>query len=352
MNAISAAVNDILTPGKRWGTRRVADAGGLFKMIAIDQRAVMTGPIAEKLGAGKSPFEDAVRIKSIITGHLAPHSTAMLLDPIYGYEKPIAVMPPDRGLMLAYEHAPVEHTPGGRKSIPIPGWSVPQIRRIGADAVKVLVWYRADASDDVRAHQEAFVEAAGKACAENDITLLLEPLVYPLPGEDPATLVPRRRQMVLDSIRPFCDPKFGVDIFKVEPPAPIFSVPDPNGPEAAAIQEGYDALAAMLPRPWVMLSAAAGPADFRRSLEYAYRAGASGYLAGRAIWADAFDRFPDYDALEKGVIDSIAYVKEINALTDRMATPWTKHRAFAGTGREAPPSTTFVEDYGKTFAAA
>lgn len=47
-------------------------------------------------------------------------------------------------------------------------------------------------------------------------------------------------------------------------------------------------------RPWVMLSAGAGKLQFRNILTHVYRAGASGYLAGRAIWLDAFAHFPDW----------------------------------------------------------
>ena len=58
----------------------------------------------------------------------------------------------------------------------------------------------------------------------------------------------------------------------------------------------FDHLGRAAGRPWVMLSAGAGKDDFRRILTFAYRAGASGYLAGRAIWWDAFQSFPDLDA--------------------------------------------------------
>jgi len=196
--------------------------------------------------------------------------------------------------------------------------------------VKVLVWYRADAAPAIRAHQEAFVRAAGAACRAQDITHLLEVLIYPLPGEDPASMEARREQLVLDSIRPFTDPEYGVDIFKLEPPGAIHAVPAPDGPGAAALQAAYDRMAAMLPRPWVMLSAGAGAADFARSLRYAYRAGASGYLAGRAIWAEAFDHFPDFAAMENALAgDSQRILLELNALTDAEATPWHAHAAFA-----------------------
>jgi tagatose 1,6-diphosphate aldolase len=320
-----------ISPGKLWGMRRLADARGLWKMLAMDQRTPLFGPIARARGTAEAPFEDVARVKQLLARHLAPLASTVLLDPIYAYARAIQEIPANKGLIIAHEHSVTENTPAGRKSHPIPHWSVPQIRRIGGDAVKVLVWYRPDAPAAIRAHQEAFVRAAGEACREQDITHLLEVLIYPLPGEDPAAMEVRREQLVLESIRPFTDPAYGVDIFKLEPPGPIGGVPDPDGPDAALLQAAYDRMARMLPRPWVMLSAGAGAADFMRSLRYAYRAGAAGYLAGRAIWAEAFQAFPDFGAMDRALASSSRRnLEELNALTDRLASPWTAHAAFGG----------------------
>lgn len=336
----------MISPGKLWGMRRLADARGAWKMVAIDQRTPLFGPIARARGVAEPPFEDVTEVKRLLARHLAPRASAILMDPIYAYPDAIGVIPPHIGLMLSYEHSVTENTPEGRKSYPIPGWSVEKTRRIGADAVKVLVWYRADLSPAIRAHQEDFVRVAGEACRKNDVVMLLEVLVYPLPGEDEASLAPRRRDLVIESIRPFCDPAYGIDIFKVEPPGPIHAVPDPNGEGAAAVQAGYDAMAAMLPRPWVMLSAGAGAADFVRSMEYAYRAGASGYLAGRAIWADAFRKFPDYAAFERALeTDSVANLERLNELTDAEATPWVRHGGLGRGPELSIRAGEFPEDY-------
>lgn len=320
-----------LSPGKLWGQRRLADANGSWAMLAIDQRTPLFVPIAEKRGTKEPPVEDIVEVKRLITKHLAPKASAILLDPLYAYTQGINEIPPQTGLVLSYEHSITENTPQGRKSFPIPNWSVGKTRRIGGDAVKVLVWYRADAAPEIRAHQEAFVLAAAEACRANDIVMLLEVLIYPLPGEDPASIAPRREQLVLDSIKPFTDPKYAIDIFKVEPPGVIHNVPDPNGKEAAALQKSYDKMAAMLPRPWVMLSAGAESDDFERTMHYAYRSGAAGYLAGRAVWSQAFSHFPDYKTMEKGLInDSVGVLDRLNALTAKKGNPWHKHAAFGG----------------------
>ena len=315
-----------MSPGKLWGMRRLADANGHLQMVAIDQRTPIFGPIAAARGATEPTREDIVAVKQLLARHLAPHSSAILMDPNWAYPLSIGEVPPQVGVILSYEHHVTENTPGGRMSIAIPDWSVAKTRRIGADAVKVLVWYRADASPEVRAHQEAFVEAAGQACRDHDIVMLLEVLIYPLPGEETATMEARREELVLDSIRPFCDPRYAVDIFKLEPPGAIHRVPDPDGPDASALQAAYERMAAMLPGPWVMLSAGAGPADFERSLHYAYRAGASGYLAGRAIWWEPFRNFPDLRKMENGLAsESVAVLDRLNALTNSSAAPWYAH---------------------------
>ncbi len=320
-----------ISPGKLWGLRRLADACGRWKMVAIDQRTPLMAPIAARRGVAEAPYEDLAAVKAAVTRALAPEASAMLLDPNFAYPRCAGEMPATKGLVLALEHHLTDETPAGRRSAEIPYWSVAKIRRIGADAVKLLVWYRPDADAAVRAHQQAFVQRMGRNCREHDIVLLLELLVYPLAGDAPGQLEAQRTQLVLDSMRDFAAADFGVDIYKLEPPAALRNVPDPGGAEAAAVQATYDKLGALTTRPWVLLSAAAGPDDFRRSLTYACRAGASGYLCGRAIWQSAFEHFPDMAALERTLATvSAPYVRELNELTDRLATPWMRHVALGG----------------------
>lgn len=320
-----------LTPGKLWGMRRLADPAGRLKMIAIDQRTPLMQPIAQKRGLAEAPYEDIAAVKVAITRALSPHSSAMLMDPNYAYPRCAGEMPAAKGLCISLEHHVTEDTAKGRLSCTIPSWSARSIRTIGADAVKLLVWYRPDADREVREHQQAFVRRIGRECREQDLVLLLELLVYPLPGEAPGHVTENRTRLVLDSMRDFADAGYGVDIYKLEPPAVLRDVPDPEGSKAADVQSAYDELAALATRPWVLLSAAAGPADFERSLTYAFRAGASGYLCGRAIWQGAFEKFPDLPAMGQVLAtESVRYVQSINALADKLAVPWTRHPAWEG----------------------
>ena len=335
-----------LSPGKYWGMRRLADEQGRWKMIAIDQRTPLMQPIAQKRGLKEAPYDDLANVKTAVTRHLSPHSSAMLLDPNYAYPGCVESMPPSVGLILSLEHHLTQESPQGRRSLVIPHWSAAKIRRIGADAVKLLVWYRPDADPAVVEHQQAFVRQIGRECTAQDIVLLLELLVYALPGDAPDYLATHRTRLVIDSMRDFADVSFGVDIYKLEPPVAVSAVPDPAGLQAPAVQKAYDELGALTTRPWVLLSAGAGPADFRKSLEYAYRAGASGYLCGRAIWHGAFERFPDFEAMNQALArDSVPYVAAINQLTDRLATPWQQHGCWKDGVSLAGAGPQFCEHY-------
>ena len=331
-----------LSAGKLWSMRRLADGGGRFKMTAVDQRPPIFGLIRDKRGGDEVAFDDVADVKVSLTRALAGQSSAMLLDPIWAYGRCVEHVNPGQGLLVTLEDHAFEETPGGRKSWEIENWSVAKIKRLGADGVKILAWYRPDASDAVRAHQEAFVERVGRACAEHDICFLLELLVYPLAGEGDGA---GRPDSVVESLRVFSDPRFGVDLFKMESPIAAAKVPDPESAEAAACQAIFDQLGQIATRPWVMLSAGAGMADFKRVLTYAYRAGASGYLCGRAIWLEAAKNFPDLAAMERELAgDGMAYMADINRLTDAFAVPWRQHAAFA--------DGVFLEGAGEDFPGA
>jgi len=138
-------------------------------------------------------------------------------------------------------------------------------------------------------------------------------------------------QLVLDSVRDFAAPEFGIDVFKLESPVPAETVPEPDGQGAGEVQALFDEMGRLAGRPWVMLSAGAGKAAFKRVLTYAYRAGASGYLAGRAIWWEAFQAFPDMAAMGAGLrSDGVTYMEDLNALTDAHAMPWIDHACYGG----------------------
>ncbi|MBL8835986.1 MAG: tagatose 1,6-diphosphate aldolase [Alphaproteobacteria bacterium] len=323
-----------LSAGKFWGLRRLATADGHFAMLAIDQRPPIEALVKARRGVASASFDDIVAVKVALARALAGQASALLMDPVYAYWAAVEHARPDRGLLLTLEDHRFAETPGGRRGAPIADWSVGKIKRLGADGVKLLVHYRPDAAPEIRRHQQDFVARAGAECREHDICLLLELLVYPLAGDtvqltDPA----RRAALVIDSVREFADPRYGVDLFKLESPIAAADLPDPDagGDAVERARAAFAALGAAATRPWVMLSAGAAMAQFARVLHYAYEAGASGYLAGRAIWWEAAQAFPDPIALDRRLRDEAApYMDALNRLTAARAVPWMRHAAFAG----------------------
>ena len=68
-------------------------------------------------------------------------------------------------------------------------------------------------------------------------------------------------------------------------------------------------------------------------------AGASGYLAGRAIWLKAFGHFPDWQAIESGLRgEATAYMRSLNTLTDHNARPWHTHACYGPGGARVLPA--------------
>ena len=151
-------------------------------------------------------------------------------------------------------------------------------------------------------------------------------LLYPLAGDTDQTKdyveqAGKRADHVLKTVEIMAAPDFAVDVFKLESPIPAKEVPPAGDGEIAAL---FTEMGRLAGRPWVMLSAGASQAAFRNVLDYAFAAGASGFLAGRAIWWEAFQHFPDMARMTDDLRGpAAAYMADLNALADAKARPWT-----------------------------
>ena len=169
-----------LSPGKLLGMKRLADQNGIFKMTATDQRPPIKNPIAKHLNVNEAPWGEVARFKKMLVENLQEHSTAMLLDPHFAIPYSMNIFNPKKGLVVTLEDSIFQDTNEGRISQNIDNWSVSKIKRMGADAVKVLAWYRPDAEKNVLEAQQQYVQKIGDECAKHDILFLFELLVYPL----------------------------------------------------------------------------------------------------------------------------------------------------------------------------
>ncbi|ABM56578.1 tagatose 1,6-diphosphate aldolase [Verminephrobacter eiseniae] len=326
--------------GKKRGMRRMATPEGHFTMVALDQRP----PLAQLIGAkrGIAPaqvsFADMVAVKGILADALGAHASALLFDPNYALPAALPRLPAHTGLVLTLEDHRFRETPGGRLSHSIDDWSVEKIKRAGGDGVKLLAWYRPDAAPKVRAYQQDYVRQIGRQCRQCDIPLVLELLVYPFPGSHrhshspgaagaPEKMSDETPELVLASVREFARPEYGVDLFKLESPLPGATLPARDGGAAHQAAQGWfgqmGAICAGAGIPWVMLSAGVTPAQFLRVMEYAYAAGAHGFLAGRALWWQALQHFPDLErCAEQLRREGSATFAALAALTLRAGNAW------------------------------
>lgn len=339
-----------LTAGKLRGLARLADRDGRFRMIAVDQRPPLFRALARGLGVEEDALDwhEVADAKALLVRELAPHASAVLLDPAWALPRALTAVPGDVGLLSTLEGYDFEVVDGERRSRRVAGWSVAAARRSGADAIKVLAWDRPDVSEATRRHQDDFVREAGAACRRWDLPFVLELLDYPLPGEDAAdpAWLRGKGERVLGSLRHYADPTFGVDLFKLELPFDPHRVrevaagaldgvarePLLDRAEAEALLAEVDAAS---PVPWVLLSAGVGPGAFAFGVEAAVRAGASGFLAGRALWLRALDAWPDREAVRDALRGgSVPLIHRLAALVEE-APPWTDHPRYGGAPRLA-----------------
>jgi tagatose 1,6-diphosphate aldolase len=323
------------TIGKTRGLARLADTDGHFRMVALDQRPPMFDAIAQarKIKREQVTYADVTSAKRLLVEALASHCSSMLFDPNFAVPAAIDLLPAHCGLIMTLEEHRVEETAGGRKSRIIDNWSVAKIRAMGGDAVKVLAWYRPDADAAVNAHQKKFVREIGEECRRNDIPYVLELLVYPFLGsanhtadyvESPGKLP----SLVIESVREFAKSEYAVDLLKLESPLAANDLPPRDGSTAAtAAQREFDAIGDICSEhgiPWVLLSGGAAHDKFERVLEYAYAAGAGGFLAGRTIWLNAVrTHFPDLAAVSAALSkESVAILNSLSRLTEARAHSW------------------------------
>ena len=334
-----------ISAGKLRRLGALTDSRDLFKMMAIDQRGSLVRSIAQAMGEdeGKVGFSAVAQVKEIVTRVLAPYSTAVLTDPIYGYPYSIEHLPPKVGLLLASEESGYEKAgPSGkdRSSELIDGWTVPKARRAGADAVKLLLYYHPDADEDVLTHQQALVRRLGEECKVADMPFLLELVTYAR-GEGAADFARNKPDLVTRSAAEFSGEEYGVDILKMEFPADLkWTREFGNGAFDGKEREGVYSLAEVRDlcgrldqaagMPWVILSAGVDIEEFLIQVDLSAEAGASGFLCGRAIWKDVVPLYPDLSGMEDWLSTHGAHNFERANSHAGAALPWHQHRKFGG----------------------
>jgi tagatose 1,6-diphosphate aldolase len=256
----------------------------------------------------------------------------VLHDPLYalGHLVAAGAVPATVGVMCSIEDEDYRHPPGPRRTRLRDGWRAEDAKRAGADFAKLLWFYRPDGDATVAEQQRQLIRDLVATCAAVSLPLVVEPIWYPLPGENP-TSAQWRDERVGGIIASAVEADgLGVDMLKVEFPGYV-DTPEGRTSAMAACAE----LDAAVHVPWVILSAGVGYPDFKTQVEIACRAGASGYLAGRSIWRDAVSTH-DPAGRERAIVEARGRLAELNTVTRTHGRPYFPTLSLEDVLKELP----------------
>ncbi|MBC7878161.1 MAG: tagatose 1,6-diphosphate aldolase [Anaerolineales bacterium] len=262
-----------ITIGKLRGLQQISSDRGTFTALALDHRQNL-----RKANPGLASNEELSRFKLDVTSTLASSATAVLLDPEVSAAQAIAqhVIPKNIGLVVAVESTGYTGDATARQAQVIPGWSVEKAKRMGASAIKLLVYYHPDSP--TAPEIESFTKNIVDDCVKHDLVLMLEPLSYSL-DENKKLSSAEKRYVVVETARRLTP--LGADILKAEFPLDVTELDQKNWADACA------EISAASIAPWILLSAAVDYETFVQQVTVACNAGASGIAVGRAVWKEA-----------------------------------------------------------------
>lgn len=319
-----------LTTQKRKFLENLSDKNGFISALAIDQRGALKKMI--KKYQEEADEKQIVEFKKLVSEQLTKYASSILLDPEYGL-KASKVRDKNAGLLLAYEKTGYDANTVGRLPDCLVEWSAKRLKEEGADAVKFLLYYDVDEDEVINNQKKAYMERIGAECVAEDIPFFLEILSYDCKNEDNssveyAKVKPRK---VIEAMKVFSDPRYNVDVLKVEVPVNMKYVEGFAESEVVYTKEEaqkyFKEQSDATKLPFIYLSAGVSAKLFQDTLEFAHKAGAkfNGVLCGRATWANGVEVFAKEG--EKATVEWLNTVgrkniEELNEVLEKTATSW------------------------------
>ncbi|BBM39265.1 tagatose 1,6-diphosphate aldolase [Leptotrichia hofstadii] len=320
-----------LTEQKRKYLENLSDKNGFISALAIDQRGALK-KMLNKHQESEATAEQIKEFKVLVSKHLTKYSSSILLDPEYGLDAAKA-RDKDAGLLLAYEKTGYDANAVGRLPDCLVEWSAKRLKEEGADAVKFLLYYDVDESEEINIQKKAYMERVGAECVAEDIPFFLEILSYDCKIDDNSTaeyakVKPRK---VIEAMKVFSDPRYNVDVLKVEVPVNMKFVEGFSDGETVYTKEEaanyFKLQEESTSLPYIYLSAGVSAKLFQDTLKFAHDSGAkfNGVLCGRATWANGVEVFAKEG--EKATVEWLntigrKNIEELNEVVERTATSW------------------------------
>jgi tagatose 1,6-diphosphate aldolase len=305
-------MTEAISAGRWLGLKRTSTASDVFTILAFDQRGTY-----RKMLPASTTYEEAVAIKREVVVALSKTASAVLLDTDYGLESALSM---DRrsGLLMSYEKSGYSGDSTYRHIEFEPDWTVAKIKRMGATAVKLMAYYHPD-TGALAEEIEGVIKQVADDCHAHDIPLYLEPMSYSLQSDvtkESETFAQTRPEVILKTAQRLSP--LGADVLKLEFPY------DANyNTDHAEWQRACEAISQASVIPWVLLSAGVDFNTFADQTRIACAAGASGFLAGRAIWKEAVT-MPAVQRAEFLSGTASTRLQELSEIANKNARPWTE----------------------------
>jgi len=305
-----------LSIGKTRGLQQLANERGILGMCALDHRGSLMRMLNEK-HPGDVSYQAMVEFKLDLCEILAPHASAILLDPVYGAAKAIAagVLSTDTGLLVSLEATGYSGEAEARVTDILTDWSVGKIKKMGATGVKLLLYYRPDV--DVADRQLSIVRQVADDCLSMDIPFVLEPVSYKVgrAEADPQSFAAVKPRLVIETAKEVT--ALPIDVLKAEFPADLRY--EKSHSRLLDLCHQLDEASQV---PWVILSGGVNFDLFYRQVEVACQAGASGFLAGRALWQEATQIMSRRERLKFLEATVVERLKALSNLANTHGAPW------------------------------
>lgn len=313
---------------------RLSNGNQVIAALAIDQRGALKRLLASAAGGGEFANDILVDFKKVISSELTPYASSILLDAEYGVTAS-ELRPADCGFIVAYEKTEYDASTPGRLPDLLPIWSAKRIKELGADAVKILLYYDVDDKPEINDIKHALVERIGSECIAEDIPYFVEILTYDtsdmvVTSREYASLKPHK---VNGAMREFNKPRYNADVLKVEVPVNMNFVEGYTSEEpvytADEARAYFKEQSEATHLPFIYLSAGVSAKLFQETLVFAKESGSTfnGVLCGRATWKGAVAIFAKEgeEAAKAWLADQgRRNVEELNDVLVTKANPWTE----------------------------
>lgn len=262
-----------MSTSERRGYQQICGANGAMLVIACDQRGGMRTLITSDAAQQAAITEKQLgKVKADITRYLASQASCVLVDPICAVPDLVdnGIIARDTALLIGLDASGWDTSPEGyRLSKLVPGIDARRVRELGGNGGKIMVYLRSD-KPEANTHNLEIMRRCIDDFAREDLLLVVEFLTYRLEGESEESYQQIFSELIHEGTR-----------LSLECGAKVLKIPYPGSAKAC---RNITALAGDV--PWAVLSAGVDHTTFLKQVEDAMSNGASGVIAGRALWKD------------------------------------------------------------------